>query len=128
MLLSKEAILAADDRKTEDVDVPEWGGTVRIREMSGHDRDAYEASLRKQRGSEIIMDSANMRAKLVARSVVGDDGELMFTAHEVGALGNCSAVALNRIWLAALRLNGMSEDAAEEAAGNSDAAESGDSI
>jgi hypothetical protein len=30
-LLSKTAILCANDLQTEDVDVPEWGGAVRVR-------------------------------------------------------------------------------------------------
>ena len=30
-LLSKTAILAAQDLQTEDVEVPEWGGAVRVR-------------------------------------------------------------------------------------------------
>ncbi len=30
-LISKTAILAAQDLQTEDVEVPEWGGAVRVR-------------------------------------------------------------------------------------------------
>ena len=44
-ILSKEAILAADDLPREKVNVPEWGGEVLVRTMSGTDRDAFEASL-----------------------------------------------------------------------------------
>ena len=39
-LLSKSAILCANDLQTEDVDVPEWGGTVRVRSFTGRERDA----------------------------------------------------------------------------------------
>jgi hypothetical protein len=33
-LLSKSAILCANDLQTEDVDVPEWGGAVRVRSFT----------------------------------------------------------------------------------------------
>ena len=39
--LSRDAILQREDIKTEDVEVPEWGGTVRVRGMSGVQRDAF---------------------------------------------------------------------------------------
>ena len=40
-ILSKDAILAADDLPRETVHVPEWGGDVYVRTMSGTDRDAF---------------------------------------------------------------------------------------
>ena len=46
--LSRDAILQREDIKTEDVEVPEWGGTVRVRGMTGVQRDAFEASLIQQ--------------------------------------------------------------------------------
>lgn len=51
-LLSKSAILAADDLKTEDVDVPECGCTERVRAFSGRERDAFEASLVRSDGKD----------------------------------------------------------------------------
>jgi hypothetical protein len=42
--LTRDAILQAPDLQGEDVAVPEWGGTVRVRGLSGAQRDAYEAS------------------------------------------------------------------------------------
>ncbi|MFE3382837.1 hypothetical protein [Streptomyces anulatus] len=41
--LSAEQILDADDLAIEDVPVPEWGGTVRVKGMSGTERDRFEA-------------------------------------------------------------------------------------
>ena len=39
-LLSKSAILCANDLQTEDVNVPERGGDVRVRSFTGRERDA----------------------------------------------------------------------------------------
>ena len=38
-LLSAAEILAADDLPTEDVEVSEWNGTVRVRALTGAERD-----------------------------------------------------------------------------------------
>ena len=44
-LLSKTAILTANDLQTEDIEVPEWGGAVRVRNFTGRERDAFESSM-----------------------------------------------------------------------------------
>ena len=44
-LLSKSAILCANDLQTEAVEVPEWGDPVRLRSFTGRERDAFEASM-----------------------------------------------------------------------------------
>ena len=41
-LLSKEQILSKDRKKTVDVNVKEWGGSVRLQELSASDRDMWE--------------------------------------------------------------------------------------
>ena len=66
------------------------------------------------RGKSMVPDVANMRAKLVARSVVGDDGEPVFTQNDVAALGELSAAALDRVFEAASRLSGLNEKDLEE--------------
>ena len=40
--LTRDAILAAEDLRTEEVPVPEWGGSVIVRTLRGDDRDAYD--------------------------------------------------------------------------------------
>ena len=83
VLLGREAILKADDLPTEDVSVPEWGGTVRVRGLNGTQRDAYWASMTIQRGKTTALDTADATAKLVARCVVGEDGEPLFAQNDV---------------------------------------------
>ena len=107
-------ILKADNLRTEEVSVPEWGGVVLVRELSGRARDEWEASLAVMRGKAMVPDVANLRAKLVARSVVGDDGEPVFTQNDVHALGELSAAALDRVFEVASRLSGLGEKDLEE--------------
>jgi len=127
MLLDKQAILSASDHKTEDVDVPEWGGTVRVRTMTGRERDAFEASLAKGEGKDRKTDLVNLRARLAGLCMVGEDGQRLFTDAEVEALGDKTAAALDRVFSVAQRLNGMTAQDVEDLAKNSGAAPSGDS-
>lgn len=127
MLLTKDVILSADDLGHEDLEVPEWGGTVRIRALTGAERDAYEASMQQQRGKNFVRNLANVRAKLVVRTVIGEDGERLFTDSEANALGRKSAAALDRIFEVAAKLSRLSEEDVEELAGKSESGPSGDS-
>ena len=124
--LSADAILAFDDVQVRDVPVPEWGGTVRVRSLSGKERDAFEASLREQRGKETVTNTENVRAKLVARSLIDPEtGERMFTDQQINALGGKNAAVLDRLYDVAAELSGMSESG--DLAGNSEADPSGSS-
>jgi hypothetical protein len=113
--LDRDAILKAAALRTEDVPVPEWGGSVLVRELRGRERDEWEGSLAVQRGSQMVPDTANMRAKLAARVIVGEDLEPLFTQQDVAALGELSAAALDRVFDVASRLSGLGQGAVEEA-------------
>jgi hypothetical protein len=116
MLLSKDQILKADDRPIEEVPVPEWGGEVLVRGMDGDGRDEFFASMTVQRGKQQVMDVASATAKLAARCIVDPDDreQLMFTQHEVAALGKKSSAALDRVSEVAQRLSGLSDEDMEE--------------
>ena len=126
-LLSKDQITEVDDRKWEDVDVPEWGGTVRVLGMSGTERNAYQSSLvvLGPNGSVQRMNMADQLAKLVAKSIVGEDFERLFTDKDVAALGKKNGAVLERIGAVAQRLSGLRKEDVEAKAGNSDAPTSG---
>lgn len=128
MLLSRDAILAAEDRPTEDVDVPEWGGTVRLRALSGAERDAFETSMLDQRGKPTAARLQNFRARLLAASIVGEDGQRLFTDKDVATLGAKSGAVIDRLFERARRLSGMAREDVDALAGNSERGPSGDSI
>lgn len=117
-LLTKDQILDADDLQSQVVPVPEWGGSVLIRGMTGIERDAFEESLLKGKGKNTKVNMQNIRAKLVAHSVVNGDGERMFSDADVRALGQKSAAALDRIFDVAQELSGITKADVEELAAN----------
>ena len=115
MLLTREAILGAQDLKTEDVDVPEWGGTVRVRVLTGMERDGFGSALLGPDGKPSMRD---YQVKLLARCLVGEDGQPLFATDEIALLGNKSAPALQRVYDVAERLNSMTQASAEAAEKN----------
>jgi hypothetical protein len=119
VFLGRDAILKAAALKTEEVAVPEWGGAVLVRELRGRERDEWEASLSVQRGGQVVRDIANIRAKLAARTIIGEDGEPLFTQQDVNALGELSAAALDRVFDVASRLSGLNPGDVEEKVKNS---------
>jgi hypothetical protein len=98
--------------KTLDVVIPEYG-TVRIREMTGKQRDSFEFDA--ARGQKRDNDFRKMRAKIVVASVVEEDGSLMFTEDDVDTVNEkIPARVLDLLFTSILAFNGMSQQAADE--------------
>jgi hypothetical protein len=133
--IGRRAILAAHDLEIEEVEVPEWGTWVRVRGLTGAERDAYEASLLGGTEKDAIAGSRtepagpapsrsagaagtawpggglalrNARARLVALCCIDEHGRRLFSDDDVDELGNKSAAALNRLFETACRLSGLS--------------------
>ncbi len=123
--LTRDLILEANDLKREQVEIPEWGGTVYVRGLTGAERDAFEASINADGGQGKIQ---NVRARLVAFTVVDENGNRIFSDADAGILGRKSANALNRVFEVALRLNGIGNKEVEALAKNSNPEPSGDSV
>lgn len=124
MYLTKEQIFAADDIQFEDVPVPEWGGTVRVKSLMGNERDGLEASMIVGKGKNAQVNLENLRAKLVARSCVDENGKRIFEDADIPALARKSALALNRVYEVAQRLSGISQEDVDELTKNSEATQS----
>ena len=118
--LSADQILSADDLKYEDVPVPEWGGTVRVRELTGTERDKFEGQFVGKDGTSVRAEGIEgFRARLAVASLVDGDGKPLFrSAAETKRLGEKSAAALQRVCDVAIRLSGIREADVKELTGN----------
>lgn len=112
--LTRQQILEADDTKYETVECPEWGGDVRLRSISGAKRDQYEQSLVEERGNSRKMNLRNARAKLIILCAVDETGRPLFTSEDLRALGAKNAAPLDRLFDAARKLTGMSDNDVEK--------------
>lgn len=123
-LLSQKDILDVEDLETQTIDIPEWGGVVRLKTMTGSERDSYEASLFNGDGKKQKMDLRNVRAKLVGRVLIDDNGVRLFSDSQIAILGNKSAAALDKIFAVAQKMNGFSDKDIEDIAKNSETGQS----
>ena len=119
-ILTKEQIVAVNDITTETVSVPEWGGEVLVKVMSGTERDAFEGSIFEQKGKDIQRNLGNLRAKLVSKCLVDEKGNRLFTDKEVEIIGKKSAKVLDRIYEVCVKLNGIGPKDVEELTKNSE--------
>ena len=115
-MLSKDQILSINDIKTKEVEIPEWKGSVFVREMSVGEIELYQRYA-------IKMESAaepNLVAFLVALVVCDEKGERIFDGQEdVVQLAKKSGRVLSRIAAEASELNGLGDEAIKEEAKNS---------
>jgi len=122
-MLTRDQILAASDLKTEIVDVPEWGGQVTVRTMTGAEKDEWEERLLagSEEGSRKVT-LKRIRATLLALTVVDESGKRLFADSDVERIAGKSAAAIDRVYEAASRLNRLSKQDVEELEKNSGSA------
>jgi hypothetical protein len=115
-VLDRAALLAAANQPLpfERVDVPELGGAVFIRAMSGSERDAWEKSLIVGKGKRRDVDTTNVRAKLVCRVACDESGKRLLEDGDAAAIGNLRVDVLNKLFEVAQRLSGVSDADVEE--------------
>ena len=127
-VLSKEDIWKAQDTKTREVDVPEWGGKVYIRSLSGKERDHFETSMIQIRGKSQKENFENLRARLLVLTIVDAEGKKIFTSKDIEPLGEKNAAVLDRLFIIAQQLSGLRKEDVDELTKNSEAIQDEDSI
>lgn len=98
--LSRDDILNANDIQIEELPVPEWGGTICVKTLTGAERDMLEGQLvemgKDGRPKEIKMD--HLRATVAWLGICDDQGARVFTdKKDIAALEKKSAAALDRV-------------------------------
>lgn len=99
-MLTREHIFAADDLPRVKVDVPEWGGSVYVRVMTG---------------AELFRSATLDGLSVVALATVNEKGEPLFTADDVEALSSKNGAVLMRLFQEIVSLNALSVDNVDEA-------------
>lgn len=114
MSLTRDQILAVQDRKTVEVKTPEWGEgeSVFVRTLTGAERDELEGAIATAAAAGNVANNA--RARFCTAFTCDCAGTPLFTMTDVEALSLKSAAVLNRITSAGMKLNAMREkDVAE---------------
>ena len=119
-LLTREQLLAKRDRVIRDVHIPELGGDVKIRALKSAEITGWHASLLDPKNGEpSIKLQKQASERLVAISVVNENGTLLFGKDDLEALNNLENSIVGRIAAAATELNGIDNEDFEELVGNS---------
>lgn len=125
ILLSREDILGADDIEWEDVSVPEWGGTVRVRGLNGKERYEYFGRIMDSQGETLDLEKIRqdptqldpnfvggfvregIQVFVVSCCTIGEDGSRLFSPEDIERLGEKNSEALERVYEVASRLSGF---------------------
>lgn len=132
-LLNRDKLLEKQKLEIEKVDLDN-GDFVYVREMTGHERNEFEASILKKvrdkrgRVQDYEASLEDYRAKLAVYTVCNEKGELLFRASDVSTLSNnMGAQRLEKIVNVAQRLNAITAEDREELLKNLDAGQAGNS-
>lgn len=114
MPLNKDQILAADDRATKEVPVPEWGDSVLLRVMSGTERESFEREWQSTEDKLL----PQYKLKMLRRCLCDSAGAALFSDDELERLGEKSALVIEKLFRECMRLNGFETNTVEDAAKN----------
>ena len=94
-LLTKAEIAKVDDLGGEVVDVPEWGGEVRLAALSVSSANALATEV----------EGIDMRVRILAACMVGDEGAPLFSKEELGELAFKNHAVVDRLCKKAIEIN-----------------------
>lgn len=106
-ILTVEEILARTELPTEEVDVPEWGGIVKVRGFTKQE----QIDIRNAATVADEIDMGKVELLMLVKGVV----EPSFTDAQVGQLAALAAGVVDRILLVITRLSGMDAEAMRQA-------------
>lgn len=113
-MLTRDQIKATKDLPGTVVEVPEWGGQVLVRGLTGRERDRLEQSMLEMDGKTATIKLEGMRALLVVMGCI----EPTFSKEDMEWLGEKNGSAVDRIATTIQRLSGLSKSDIGEMTGN----------
>jgi hypothetical protein len=111
--LSRDTILSVEDYKTDEVEVPEWGGTVRIRELNAAEVEHMGFGVAGPDGKMDLRRAEGLTSKVVAWGVIDEGGNQVFAEGDIKALGQKSHRAINLVAGEIMKLTGLSVEEEE---------------
>ena len=109
--LSRDDIVSAPDLPLIEHAVPEWGGVVFLRALTGTERDAFEVEVLGSAGPDRLK---NARAKLVSRGLMDENGNRLFNESDIEALGKKNGKVLDSLFNVIKKESGLANEDIEE--------------
>ena len=120
MALTREQIFGKVDISVKEIDVPEWGDSVFIRQLTRGEQDAY---LKRQYGATMLKQDTRAKAQEIkGMSLYGHDaflcvcgicdesGKSIFSAADIAELEKKNGEVIGRIALEIIKFSGMAGD------------------
>lgn len=113
-MLTAADILKPDELPVHKVNVPEWGGEVYVATLRADERDVMETACLELHK---LNNSGGIRARIVATCLCDESGKRLFANNieeAATAIGQKSALGVQRVFNVASKLNGISSGDLEE--------------
>ncbi len=114
-MLTKEEILATNDRPISKLNVPEWNGEVCLRQLTAEEAQQYRVFSLDDNWKVDRKKALRNHLVLASLALCDEDGIRLFTVDE---LTGKSATAIERVAAAARKINGLEVDSTEDAEKN----------
>lgn len=119
-MLTREQILSTNDIEVKEVQVPEWGGSVFIRQLSRGEQDTY---LKRQYGETKMKQDTKAKqqeisavniyghdAYLCACGICDQDGKPLFKQTDVDELKKKNGAVIGRLAVEIVKFSAMAGD------------------
>jgi hypothetical protein len=122
MALTKEQILGIVDIKVKEIEVPLWGGTLFIKQLTRGQQDEYlhrqfgKFGVKQQGKTQNIESSMDMFGHdswIFAQGVCDENGKRLFTDKEVEAINQKNGEAVGAVAVEIVKFSGMEADVQE---------------
>jgi len=110
--LTLDEIKGVDDITKRTIEVPEWGGDVCVKSMSGRLRNNLEQKISSN------APHGDVKMLIVTNCCIKEDGSRLFSDSDKKWLLEKASKPLETIFEAVCKMSGIGLDAAEEAEGN----------
>jgi len=115
MTLTRDQILATHDLPSVVVNVPEWGGEMTLKTLTGEERDRWQndwIEWRKEQGAVCF------EAFLIVAVACDPDNKPIFQRSDVRTLNAKSSAVISRLYRIAARMNGIGQEGDQRAEKN----------
>ena len=112
----KDQIVNSTDCNRQSVEVPEWGCTVYVRNLTAQDLDSWQCETYVTKGTNVDVNRQNIRCRLLVRALVDEAGDRIFSNEEADLLGAKNTRVIDRLYKVAEKLNAVTPGDIEELA------------
>lgn len=112
-MLNRLDILTAEDVRYIEVEVEEWGGKLRLRTMTGRDREAFMQKIPAEGGRW----PAHFMEDFLVKCICDEKNKPILLPEDIEALSGKSGMILQQLFNAAAELNGLTSGSVEEIKG-----------